>query len=151
MAFKLTGAVLMIGNTTPLQSKSGVTFTKRDLVITVRKFDSYTGSPIEDPGNTPKITFFNSSCQQLDEVKVGDIVTVHFDISGRSYDKDGRKEYSTDIRGFRVDVQQMTQPQYPVSNSIQMQNQPTTPPDVFKVPQAAPIDAQVQTDDPLPF
>lgn len=147
MAYKLSGSVLLVGDTTPLQSRSGVTFTKRDLVITVRKFDPYTGVPTEEPGNTPKITFLNSNCQQLDGVKVGDIVTVHFDISGRSYDKDGRREYSTDIRGFRVEVQRIGQPQNVASNAV---HAPTQPTDVLNAPQAAPTAAQVQTDD-LPF
>lgn len=105
MAYKLTGSVLLIGNTQTLPSKTGTPFTKRDLVITVRKFDPYTGVPSEDPGNTPKFTFVNANCQQLDTLKPGDIVTILFDISGRSYEKDGKTEYYTDVRPFRVEVQ----------------------------------------------
>lgn len=154
MAYKISGSVLYISDTVSLPSKSGTTYTKRDLVITVRKFDQYTGVPSEETGNTPKFSFMNTNCQQLDGIKVGDVVTVLFDINGRSYDKDGRTEYFTDVRPFKVEVQcQSYQQPQSVSQPLQgafPSNQPTTPTDVLNAPQAAPTAAQVQTDD-LPF
>ena len=39
MAYKITGRVLLIGAPVSLTSKSGTQFIKRDIVITVRKFD----------------------------------------------------------------------------------------------------------------
>lgn len=104
MAYKISGRVIMVGPTQTLPAKSGNTYTKRDLIITVRKFDPYTGYPSEDKDNTPKFSFFSQQCQQLDNIKVGDIIVVHFDISGRSYDKDGKTEYFTEVRPFKVEL-----------------------------------------------
>lgn len=154
MAYKLTGSVLLIGDTVMLPSKSGTPFTKRDLVITVRKFDPYTGVPSEEPGNTPKFTFMNANCQLLDNIKVGDVVTVLFDIAGHSYDKDGRTEYFTDVRPFKVELQRQShqQPQA-VSQTSQdpfAYQQPTNPNDMQIASQAAPIASQKESDE-LPF
>lgn len=118
MAYRISGRVLIIEPTQTFQSKNGNTYTKRDLIITVRKFDQYTGQPVDDSDNTPKFTFIGDKCQRLDSIKVGDIVTISFDIAGRKYDKDGRTEYITDFRPIAVDV--MNQPQ--------VYSQPTPPP-----------------------
>lgn len=98
MAYKITGRVLAIGNAETFSSRSGNSYTKRDLVITVRKFDPYTGQPSDDEGNTPKFTYFSDKCRDLDAFKVGDIVTVNFEIYGREYIKDGKTDYITDVR-----------------------------------------------------
>lgn len=144
MAYKITGTVLMIGDTQTLPSRSGTQFTKRDLVITVRKFDPYTGVPSEEPGNTPKFTFMNSNCQQLDNIKVGDIVTVLFDIAGRSYEKEGKKEYYTDVRPFRVEVQRQ-----PYQQSAPVQSAEPEP-ELERVPEPSGNASPAQGDD-LPF
>ena len=104
MAYKISGRVLSVGPTQTLPVKSGNTYTKRDLIMTVRKFDPYTGYPTEDKDNVPKFVFFGQQCQQLDSIKAGDIVVVHFDVSGRSYEKDGKTEYFTEVRPFKVEL-----------------------------------------------
>lgn len=166
MAYKITGSVLHIGAPVNLPSKSGTQFTKRDIVITVRKFDPYTGQPSDDTGNTPKFTFVNDRCQQLDGIRPGDIVTIHFDIQGRCYEKDGKKEYFTEARPFRIDLQQQqgyaqqVQPtfgqpvaqsslQNSISNAFPSSNQPTLPTMEQRPPQEIPC-APKDKDD-LPF
>lgn len=96
---------MTVGESQTLPSKSGNLYTRRDLVIAVRRFDPYTGEPVEDPENTPKFTFFGERCRDLEWIQAGDIVTVHFDISGRSYNKEGKTEYFNDIRPLRVERQ----------------------------------------------
>lgn len=154
MAYKITGTVLHIGDTISLPSKSGTPFSKRDLVITVRKFDPYTGVPSEDPGNTPKFSFMNSNCQLLDNIKVGDIVTVLFDINGRTYEKDGRTEYYTDVRPFRVEQQRQAYQQPQATPQPPQDPFASTQPINQSEPQPAisadTIGAQMATDD-LPF
>ena len=124
MAYKITGRVTVVGPLQTLTARSGNTYTKRDLVMTVRKFDPYTGQPADDPGNTPKFTFMGDKCRQLDRIKPDDVVVIHFDISGRSYDKDGKTEYFTEVRPFRVDLQptansRITQEAYQENTSAQ--------------------------------
>ncbi|MBD5223625.1 MAG: DUF3127 domain-containing protein [Bacteroidales bacterium] len=104
MAYKISGKVLSVGQPLTLFSKSGNTYTRRELVITVRKFDPYTGYPTDDTQNTPKFVFLGQQCQQLDQLKEGDIVVVHFDILGRAYEKDGKTEYFTEVRPFKVET-----------------------------------------------
>ncbi len=111
MAYKITGRVLLIGAPVSLTSKSWTQFIKRDIVITVRKFDQYTGQPMDDADNTPKFSFMNDRCQSLCNVKVGDIVTIHFDLSGRRFETDGKTEYFNYLRPFRIEVQPQNQPQ----------------------------------------
>lgn len=113
MAYKISGRVITVGPTQTLPAKSGNTYTKRDLIMTVRKFDPYTGYPSDDKDNTPKFSFFGQQCQQLDNIKVGDIVVVHFDVSGRSYEKDVKTEYFTEVRPFKVEVSSGTNNQVP--------------------------------------
>ncbi|MCM1452663.1 MAG: DUF3127 domain-containing protein [Clostridium sp.] len=103
MAYKITGTIKQLTPTQTLMSKSGKNYDKRDLVIAVRMFDQYTGQPKDDSENTPKFTFIGEKCKDLDAWKVGDVVTISFDVSGRSYTKDGRTEYMTDVKPFHVD------------------------------------------------
>lgn len=154
MAYKISGRVLHVGAPVNLSSKSGTQFTKRDLVITIRKFDPYTGVPSEESDNTPKFTFMNSNCQLLDNIKVGDIVTVMFDVNGRSYEKDGHIEYFTDLRPFKVEQQRQAY-QQPQAASQPYQDpfaptQPITPPEAPIAPQAASMASKTESDD-LPF
>lgn len=103
MAYKLSGTILLIGPIQTIQARTGTPLTKQDVVITVRKFDQYTGEPTDDVGNTPRLTFVGDKCQQLQGFKPGDIVTIYFDIQGRQFTKDGVNGYFTDIRPFRID------------------------------------------------
>lgn len=126
MAYKITGKIIELGSAQTLPSKSGSTYTKRDLIIAVRLFDQYTGQPTEDSNNTPKFTFFGDRCRDLDQFKVGDIVVVDFDISGRSYMKDNKVEYIADIRPFRVYASKQ--------GSAQANQQPTPQPTIMQPP-----------------
>lgn len=106
MSYKITGRVLFIGEIQTFPSKSGTTYTRRDLVIMVRRFDPYTGEPEDDKDNTPKFTFFGERARDLESLKEGDLVTVFFEISGRAYDKDGKTDYFTSVEPRRVVVLQ---------------------------------------------
>lgn len=99
MAYKITGRILNIGDLQTITSTStGKSYNKRDVVISAFLFDSYTGQPTEDASNTPKFTFFGNRCQDLEQFKVGDMVVIGFEINGRSYQKDGKIEYFTEVR-----------------------------------------------------
>lgn len=103
MAYKITGRLISVGNTQEMSSKSGNRYQKRDFVMTVRKFDPYTGQPTGDEGNTPKFTLFGERCNDLNGIFPGDIVIVSFEISGRAFDKDGKTDYFTEVRPLRVE------------------------------------------------
>jgi hypothetical protein len=133
MAYRISGKILSVGEPKSLMSKSGTPFVKRDLIIAVRVFDQYTGRPTEDMNNTPKFTFMNDRAQQLDQFKIGDIVEIAFDLTGRPYQKNGVTEYLNDIRpvwiGLARGQQQRPEPT-PISDIIPQampQMQPSAP------------------------
>lgn len=131
MAFKLKGVVIEITPTQTFSSKSGNSYTSRYLVIQTIKFDRYTGKPTLDPENTPKFTFFGKQCEALDNVKFADVVIVSFDIQGKAYtNKDGKKDFFTEVRPFRVDVENapVSQTQQPNGQSAPYPQQPPYPP-----------------------
>ncbi len=159
MAYRITGTVFAIGQTQTFQSKSGNPYNMRELVITIRKFDPYTGQPSDDTGNTPKFTLMGEKCQQLDNIKVGNVVVVHFDISGREYQKDGKVNYITDIRPFRVELLNNTSNQQPQKFQQQDLSTGSQPTSTHPQPSLQPeVLQQTQTvlnppkkDDDLPF
>ena len=103
MAYKITGRILSAADIKTLTSKNGTAYRKRDFVIAVRKFDPYTGVPSEDEGNTPVFTLFGDRCNDLEGMNLGDLVTVHFELDGRSYEKDGETCYFTEVRPLRIE------------------------------------------------
>lgn len=137
MAYKITGKVHIIGEMLTLASKSGSQYNKRDLVITVIKFDPYTGAPTVDVNNTPKFTFIGERCRDLDNLTIGQTVTVFFEVNGRSYEREGKTEYFTDLRPLKVELNrsQVSEPTQPFVNRFEnanfVGNIPTTPsPDI---------------------
>lgn len=150
MAYKISGNVLYIGEPQTSVSKSGKSFTMRSIVISAIKFDQYTGQPCADPYNTPKFTFVQDRCKLLDNIKIGQSVTIHFDVSGRRFEKDGRVEYYNDIRGFAIDVISSPASSFQPQTQVQV-SQPATPqnPAFGSFPKDS-FDV-VKNDDDLPF
>lgn len=146
MAYKISGTIISLGSVQNLASKAGNSYQKRDVVITIRKFDPYTGVPTEDSGNTPKFTFIGDKVSQTAALKPGDIVVIHFDISGRKFQRDSASpvEYFTELRPFRIEL--TSQPSKPAFTALT--EQPGIP---DTLPSPEPQDQpRVDTDD-LPF
>lgn len=104
MANQIIGTIVSISAPQTLTSSGGVSFTKRDLVISVQRFDPNTGQPYSDQSNTPQITFMNQKGAELDKFQVGQLVVVYFDLSGRQYvDREKNLRVINDIRGYRIE------------------------------------------------
>lgn len=112
MSNQLSGRVLLVGQTVQMTSKSGNTFTKRELVLDTTRYDSYTGerSPYD---NYALFEFSNDNVSQLDALSVGQVVTVDFTVEGRkAQDKQtGETRYFNSLRGYKVTVRQQGQTQ----------------------------------------
>lgn len=114
---KLTGRVVYVYPTQQLQSKStGNQFQKRDFVMAVQSFDRDTGEPTIDRENTPQLTLTGDRCTQLDNIVVGQMVSVSYSLRGRRYrDENNKEKIITDINVFSVNpldvMHQPTQPQ----------------------------------------
>ena len=126
MANQLSGRIFHIGQTVQMTSKSGNTFTKRELVLDTTRYDSYTGerSPYD---NYALLEFSNDNVSQLDDLSVGQVVTVDFTVEGRkAQDKQtGEIRYFNSLRGYKVTVRQKGQAQQPVQQPVMQPAQQT--------------------------
>jgi hypothetical protein len=106
----MTGRIEAIKPTAEITSKDGLrSFKKRELVLDCTRFDPYTGERgIE---SFPQFEFSGDKCAELDMYKVGQVVTVSFDLQGSRYERDGKTEYFTRVRGYKIEAtQQRRQP-----------------------------------------
>lgn len=145
-----SGIVLAVGQPQQIVSKGGKTFTKRTLYIDSTTHDPYTGERSQYD-NKLLFEFMENRTSLLDNIKVGQVVTVSFDLQGTEItDQAGQTRHFIHVRPFGIEVRQMQQPQVP---------QPQYAPQGGYAPQPAlqypPQQAQQyppqQTDDDAPF
>lgn len=105
MANCIIGQILAIGETQTLMSNNGNSFTKRTLVVSVRRFDPNTGEPVNDYENTPEFSFIGDRCRDLDLFYVGQNVCVYFDLVGRKYTPtSGQEKIINDVRPYKIEL-----------------------------------------------
>lgn len=127
MANQIIGRVFYIGDTNSIKSKDGSkTYYKRELVLNATRFDGLTGQRGYD--NFPSIEFNGDNCHLLDQLKMGDVVTVSFDLQGTKYEKDGQTRFFTSIRGYKVEPKQVYQPAQPQTPQPQTPQPPVQQP-----------------------
>ena len=134
MANTLTGKILAIGQTQSIPSKDGSkTFVKREIVIDMTRFDPYTGERGFE--NTPSLEFFGDTCNELNNYRVGQIVTISFDVQGSKYtDRDNQTKIFTRLRPYKIEAKQVSHqpaqqmPQYPPQQPMQSPFPPQTDP-----------------------
>lgn len=157
MANTVTGRILSISPTLYITTKKGDNLPKRMVVIDCTRFDPWTG---EKQGfeNTPELEFASDLCAQLDQFKVGDVVSVAFDVTGIRYtNRDNVEKIFTSVRPYRIEkygqqsAQTHSSPVVPGINSGAPQT--IDPAAVYGQPKLdeTPSDAQAQGDDVLPF
>lgn len=136
MANKQTGRVLAIGQTQSISLKDGKTFLKRELLLDCTRFDPYTGER-DTFENTPVFEFSgDKGVAMLDNIQVGQVVSVSFDLQGTRYEKDGQTKYFTRVRPYAIeDVKAKTQQQ-----AVQQSASQPTPQPQFAAPQPTPQD-----------
>lgn len=149
MANKISGKIVMLSPTQTLTSNKGNQYDAREFVIERMVFDRNTGFPTCDAEDTPIFKLMGENCKMLDNFKIGDEVTVDYDLSGRKYEKDNQIRYFNDIRVFRVELRKQT-PQAPVDpfSEAPIYNNDTTKGNEPMAQQ--PIAEKMVTDD-LPF
>ena len=116
MANTKSGVVLAVGQPQQLTSSGGKTFIKRSLYVDCTTFDPYTGQRSQYE-NKILFDFMGGKTSLLDNIQVGQVVTVSFDLQGSELrEQDGRVKYFVHVRPFKVEVRQAQQPQgsYPV-------------------------------------
>lgn len=120
---EITGRVHSVGSTITINGKNGTPFYKRELFLDTTPYDRYTGQRSEYE-SFPKFEFRNNNCSKLDSVKVGDVVKVAFDITGRFYtNRDGQQSHMNSIDAFDVEVVRSEQTQQPAQPTMHQQQQ----------------------------
>ena len=160
MANQISGKVLILENAVTIPTRTGNTFTKRQIVLDASHYDPMTGQKFE---NYPAFDFIGNRVNDLDSFNDGDLVTISFALNGRPFEKDGKTIYITSVTGYKIEPYQRQNNSYQQTNGIQ----PNTP--TPSIPQssnggqcvsqqnAAPFPPQVdesgstQKEDDLPF
>lgn len=108
-----SGVVLAVGQPQQITSKNGKTFTKRSLYLDCTTFDPYTGQRSQYE-NKLLFEFMENKTSLLDNIKVGQVVTVSFDLQGTEItDQAGQTKHFIHVRPFGIEVRQVQQPQAP--------------------------------------
>lgn len=143
MANTKSGVVLAVGQPQQLTSKGGKVFTKRSLYLDCTTFDPYTGQRSQYE-NKILFDFMESKTSLLDNIQVGQIVTVSFDLQGSELrEQDGRVKYFIHVRPFKVEVKQAQQLQVPQQAQGDYPPQPLQP--------VQPTYQPPQVEDNMPF
>lgn len=126
MANTKSGVVLAVGQPQQIQSKEGKVFSKRSLYVDCTTFDPYTGQRSQYE-NKILFDFMESKTSLLDNIQVGQVVTVYFDLQGTEVtEQDGRKKFYTHVRPYKIDVRQVQpsnqQPQQPTYQPPQVED-----------------------------
>lgn len=102
MANNITGKVIWLGQVQPLTAKSGKTYYKVEFAIARNVFDRDTGEKTCDYNDTPLLRYLSENSAEVSGIAMGDEVKVTYELRGRSYDKDGVKQYITDVSVISV-------------------------------------------------
>lgn len=89
MSFTLTGRIIHIGNIQTFNST-----TKREFVISVQD-----GQYTQDI----KLQTINAKTSITDGYKLGQDITVHFNINGRKWEKDGKVDYFVNLNAWKIE------------------------------------------------
>lgn len=128
MANTKSGVVLAVGQPQQIQSKEGKVFSKRSLYVDCTTFDPYTGQRSQYE-NKILFDFMESKTSLLDNIQVGQVVTVYFDLQGTEVaEQDGRKKFYTHVRPYKVDVRQVQPSNQQPQQQYQQPQQPTYQP-----------------------
>lgn len=152
MANQISGKVLILDNAVTVPTRTGNTFTKRQIVLDASHYDPMTGQKFE---NYPAFDFIGNRVNDLDSFKEGDLVTISFALNGRRFEKDGKTIYINSVTGYKIEPYQRQNNGYKPSNSThhatnqQAQNMPQQVSQPF--PPTVDENGRPNNEDDLPF
>lgn len=94
MSFETTGKLIEVYPTTAISDK----FKKREFVI--EQAETKNGFDFKD---YVKFQVTQDKCSLPDQVKVGDMVKVSFNLRGRKWEKDGNVNYFTNLEAWKLE------------------------------------------------
>lgn len=129
MPNQITGRLVYIGQPQEIPSKSGGNpFVKREFILDATTHDPYTGERSQYENILP-LEVSGDKCAELDQYRIGDVITVSFALQGREWtNQDGQVKRMVSIRCYKLEarrpVQQVVQAAQPVQPSVQPVPQP---------------------------
>lgn len=148
MSNQITGRLTAIGQTVQIPSKNGGNpFLKREFLLDATTHDPYTGERSQYENILP-LEVSGDKCAELDNFRVGDVITVSFALQGREWtNQDGQVKRMVSVRCYKLEARKPVQQQ----QTVQPVQQPS--------PQSTPIyqqfpprvDANGNPKDDLPF
>lgn len=149
---QITGRLVWVGQTFQIPSKTGgVPFLKREFLLDATTYDPYTGQRNEYENILP-LEVSGDKCTELDQFKIGDVITVSFALQGRSWtNQDGELKRMASIRCYKLEIRRTTG--QPAAQPVQQTYQPAPASFSPTMEQAfsPPIDANGNPKDDLPF
>jgi len=94
MSFETTGKLIEVYPTTAISDK----FKKREFVI--EQAETKNGFDFKD---YVKFQVTQDKCSLPDQVKIGDMVKVSFNLRGRKWEKDGNVNYFTNLEAWKLE------------------------------------------------
>lgn len=104
MSNQITGRLIEIGQTVQIPSKNGGNpFLKREFLLDATTHDPYTGERNQYENILP-LELSGDKCSELDNYRVGDVLTVSFALQGRSWtNQDGELKRMASIRCYKLE------------------------------------------------
>lgn len=154
MSNQITGRLAAIGQTVQIPSKTGGSpFLKREFMLDATPHDTWTGERSQYENILP-LEVSGDKCAELDNFRVGDVITVSFALQGREWtNQDGQTKRMVSIRCYKIErrsqpgqvaVPQQATPQPQPAPQYQASPTPSFPPSVDAY-------GNPQTKDDLPF
>ena len=149
MSNQITGRLVYIGQPQEIPSKNGGNpFVKREFLLDATTHDPYTGERSQYENILP-LEVSGDKCAELDQFRIGDVITVSFALQGREWtNQDGQVKRMVSIRCYKLEarrpVQQVAQAVQPVQPTVQPALQPA-------YQQFPPVDENGEPKDDLPF
>lgn len=148
MSNQVTGRLVYIGHPQEIPSKSGGNpFVKREFILDATTHDPYTGERSQYENILP-LEVSGDKCAELDNYRVGDVITVSFALQGREWtNQDGQVKRMVSIRCYKLEARQ------PMRQPASMPAQQPAPIQTPTMAQAFPpdVDANGNPKDDLPF
>lgn len=144
MANQITGRLVAIGQSQEIPSKNGGNpFVKREFILDATTHDPYTGERSQYENILP-LEVSGDKCAELDQFRIGEVVTVSFALQGREWtNQDGHVKRMVSIRCYRLEARKSIQQTTP--QPAQLPTQPMRQPAYQQFP------PPVEPKDDLPF
>jgi len=112
MSNQITGRLVAIEQTAQILSKNGGNpFLKREFLLDATPYDTWTGERSQYENIVP-LEVSGDKCAELDNFKLGDVITVSFTLQGREWtNQDGQTKRMVSIRCYKLEARKSVQQQ----------------------------------------